>query len=178
MYNNLGAQLVAVQAGMYANNVGDDGYENNILFHNNYWAGLVLAIIASAIYTLGGIYYKFDNDPELTCLVTALLLMFNFCQYVSCSDGVTNYHLKHKVRASVCSLVIALITFVPAVFFIFGDARVYKYAGWGKYEFVEYNTTMLVISVVLAVIGVLSVLLSAGNLCYIRHKCRVWGKRV
>ncbi len=159
------APLVAAMTGMYAGKDSCDG--SGILFHKSYWAGLILATIASTLYTIGGLYWRFIDEAEFTCIVTFMLLIFNFGQYSSCSYVIMGHNLKHKLRASICSLIIALETFIPSLYFIFVDSRIYEYVSW-KRVFVGYSTTMLVIFIVIAIIGLISIIASVSSLYDIR----------
>ncbi|MBO6281373.1 MAG: hypothetical protein J6N49_02450 [Alphaproteobacteria bacterium] len=154
-----GAQFIALQAGM---NMQEDAS----LVHENHWLGLTLALIASGIYTLGGLLFRFEGEPFLTFIVTVMLLMVNVIQWASCLQNMMAYKLKTKVQASVCAIAVALITFLPAVFFVLQDITD------------RNNTLMVIFAIVLVVIGVFSVVLPVSHLLIIRHKCRVWGRRL
>ena len=157
-----GSQFIALQAGM---NMKEDAS----LVHENHWLGLTLALIASGIYTLGGMFFRFEGEPFLTFIVTLLLLMLNVTQWASCLQNMLAYKLTTKVRASICAIVVTLVTFLPAIFFVFQDIT--DRNG-------NYNTLMVIFAIVLVVIGVFSVALPVSHLLIIRHKCHVWGRRL
>lgn len=154
-----GAQFIALQTGM---NMQEDAS----LVHENHWLGLTLALIASGIYTLGGMLFRFEGEPFLTFLITLLLLMLNVTQWASCLQSMMAYKLKTKVQASVCAIAVSLVTFLPAIFFVFQDIT--DRNG-------NYNTLMVIFVCLLVVIGVFSVTLPISHLFIIKHKCRVWG---
>jgi hypothetical protein len=137
--------------------------EDASLVHENHWLGLTLALIASGIYTLGGLLFRFEGEPFLTFIVTVILLMVNVIQWASCLKSMMAYKLKTKVQASVCAIAVSLITFLPAVFFVLQDIT-----GWD-------DTLMIIFACVLIIICVFSVALPICHLLVIRHKCRVWG---
>lgn len=156
-----GAQFIALQAGM---NMQEDAS----LVHENHWLGLTLALIASGIYTLGGLLFRFEGEPFLTFIVTVILLMVNVIQWASCLQSMMAYKLTTKVRASICAIVVTLATFLPAVFFVLQDITDRNGS---------YNTLVVIFVCVLVTIGVFSVALPVSHLLTIRHKCQVWGKR-
>lgn len=168
-----GAQFIAVQAGVKAGNSNDMLLDLMVSHKSNYVA-LVLSVIFSTLYTLGGIYCD-TKEAVVTCSVTVLPLYLNLMQYIICLEKTDCYKLKDKVNGAVYSALIALVTFVPAVYFLFAEAKEYVYQGGAKIT--EYDTAMLIISGIVAVIGLVSVILPVGYLFELRHKCRVWGKK-
>ena len=138
--------------------------------HKSHVVALVLSVIFSALYTLGGIYCNM-GEAVVTCSITVLPLYLNLIQYIICIGKTDNYKLKDKVNGAVYSAIIALVTFVPAVYFLFAEAKE------GGAKITEYDTTMLIISGIVAVVGLVSVILPVGYLFELRHKCHVWGQK-
>lgn len=171
-----GAQFIAVQAGVKAgkNSNGGDMLLDLMVSHKSHVVALVLSIIFSALYTLGGIYCN-TGEAVVTCTITILPLYLNLMQYIICIGKTDNYKMKDKVSGAVYSALIALVTFVPVVYFLFAEAKEYVYQDGVKIT--EYDTAMLIISGIVAVIGLVSVILPTGYLFELRHKCRVWGKK-
>ena len=167
-----GAQFVAVQAGVKAgkNSNGGDMLLDLMVSHKSHVVALVLSVIFSTLYTLGGIYCN-TGEAVVTCFITILPLYLNLMQYIICLEKTDCYKLKDKVNGAVYSALIALVTFVPAVYFLYEAAKEYVYGA------TEYDVTMLMISGIVAVIGLVSVILPVGYLFELRHKCRVWGKK-
>ena len=162
-----GAQFVATQAGMNTKAGGD----------LNYIQALLMGLVISTTYTLGGLVNVRHEDWS-TYLMTAMTLLTNFICWASCTNGMLSYKIHDKVGASTCALMIIITSFVPAVYFLYKDSQIW---GWNYLPYssylIGYNTAMLITAIVVAVIGTALLVMTVGHLLYIWHKCRVWGRK-
>ena len=141
------------------------------IFDIDYRCAFAVALFSAIIYTVGGLYGP--DSGTFAVLASLLLLFFNTAMFFNLSANSVEFAEKGQkkaVIAAVFSLIILLVTYVPALYFMLRTScevvteheyclPPYDITEYGE-QFVVYHVPMVRFCVFIALIGLVGIVLS------------------
>jgi len=118
----------------------------------NPWEAMLLAEILSTSITIVGIILEVQKDPMIACALVGALLIASFPIWGICIKYMISSE-KDKVKTFIAAIVVALLTYIPATYFMFAASVVTK---WG---YTSHLTYMVVLGIMVIILGLSAVIL-------------------